>query len=195
MACRGIQSNTVSSRSIVRSTVERTSKEKYEDLPDPDKIIRSDAAIELSDEAYSMKQDYLRQDYQADYKSEQFNGVNWELPDWSLQVGKDLTEYNSYKASPMDDMAADWNLLYDSVTVQQTRLLSAPRTVSENLPFPGREAIMFSFDKGKDKTLVTPWEQQFTSDMIATTSDFSDAVYTMYFPKEGVDPNEPLFTE
>lgn len=195
VACRGIQSNTVSSRSIVRSTVERTSKEKYEDLPDPDKIIRSDAAIELSDEAHAMKQDYLRQDYQADYKSEQFNGVNWELPDWSLQVGKDLMEYNSYKASPLDDMAADWNLLYDSVTVAQTRLLAAPRTVSENLPFPGREAIMFSFDKGKDKTLVTPWEQQFTSDMIATTSDFSDTVYTMYFPKEGMDPNEPLFTE
>ena len=142
-----------------------------------------------------MKQDNLQSDYQTNYKLDQFTGVNWELPDWRLQIGLDLTEYNSYKASPLDDMAADWNLLYDSVTVAQTRLMSAPRTTSEFLPFPGKEAIMFSFNKGKDKTLVTPWEQQFTADMISTTSDFSDPVYTMYFPKEGVDPNEPLFTE
>lgn len=195
VACRGLQANTVSARSMVRSTSDRTSNEKYADLPNPDDIIRSDAALELSDEAAAAKTDYLRGEYQADYTTEQFTSNKWEWPVWEWEVTNQLIDYNSYKASPLDDMASDWNLIYDSLTVQQTRLMSAPRTSVEYLPFPGKDAVMFSFSKGQDKTLVTPWEQQFSSSMISTYSDFKDKSYTMYFPKKDVDPNEPLFNE
>lgn len=57
MAVKSIRSDMFSVRSVVMGMGKNVSDSDYEALPDPDEIIRSDAALELSDMAHEVKQE------------------------------------------------------------------------------------------------------------------------------------------
>lgn len=194
LACNSIRTQILSSRSVIRGIGKNVSDEEIKDLPDPKEIIDSEMGTELSAEAKEeQKVVFDRSLYQADYKQEQFINNNWELPNWKDVVSKELTAYNSLKASPLDGMAKNMEAYFNEFKISDSSLMSAPRTAPKNLPYPGEGAEMFEFSEGQDKNLTEPWDKQFTEQDIGTQKKMKPTSYAVYFTKKGKNPNEPLF--
>ncbi len=196
LACNSLRAQTISSRSVVRGIGKNVSDEEINDLPDPKDITESSQSIELTEEAKEeQKVIFDRSMYTANYKQEQFIDNNWELPNWKDVVGKELTSYNSLKASPLDGMAKNMESYFSKFTPADGALMSAPRTTSANLPYPGTDVKMYEFTEGSDKNLTDPWDKQFTKQDIGTQGKMKPTSYTVYFTKKDKDPNEPLFED
>lgn len=126
------------------------------------------------------------QDVSSKFRNDELNGSSWAFPNWG-GYGAAVTDWNTYKASPWDDYAVsspDAANVAISIQWPQTRLDSAPRTNTAQLPWPGNTASSYYFTDGSLPTIGAVPDELFAAKDIKTIKDMSPRSYTITYRKK-----------
>lgn len=125
----------------------------------------------------------------SDYPKYEFKDSWWKFENWEGKIdNKSVLSYNSLKAEPFTEGMINETLKYDMDTVEFKNFgapLSAPRTLTSSSMYPGKESMIFVFDKTDlIETLSEPCKEDFQLKDIAKMSDMKPKDLKYYFLKD-----------